>query len=122
MKTTALSILLLFFSASILQAQNPKISTAEFEVNGTCGMCKDRIEEALSRKGVKQATWNVDSKVCTVIYRNDKVTEAELHEWVAEIGHDTQHAVADSAAYENLHACCKYRDENAKCEEEKAPE
>ena len=42
---------------------------------------------------------------------NTKKFEAnQLHQTIANVGHDTQNAKAPDEVYEQLHACCKYRD------------
>ena len=42
-------------------AQN-KNARATIEVDGVCGMCKERIEKAsIQAKGVKSANWNVET-------------------------------------------------------------
>lgn len=88
-----------------------------FQVSGVCGMCKDRIENALSVKGVKMATWDRDTEMCRVIYRTDKVEEAELHRLINEVGHDTALSKASDEEYATVHECCKYRD-GASCGDE----
>lgn len=92
-----------------------KWHTVEFKVEGTCDMCKTRIETALDVKGVKFAEWNVDSKMVTVVFRPDKVTEAQLHQILADIGHDTDQKVATDEVYNELHGCCKYRTGGKAC-------
>lgn len=115
----SISFLLLFigFSAT-LSAQGksaPKVAEVEFVVKGNCGMCKDRIENALTVKGVKAAAWDGESQVCRVVYKPSKITVDRMKELVLEAGHDTQEVMASEKAYTDLHECCKYR-ENPSCE------
>lgn len=93
------------------------LKNIQFQVNGNCGMCKTRIESALSVKGVKMADWNADSRVCKVLYNPGKIDETRLHSLVAEAGHDTGKNTATDKAYKNLHSCCKYRSAVKSCGE-----
>ena len=89
-------------------AQTTKTS---FEVAGVCDMCKDRIENALDVKGVKLATWSIETKICNVTYNSEKITEQHIHKILASVGHDTQKYKASDDVYNNLHHCCKYKRE-----------
>jgi len=82
----------------------------EFEVDGVCGMCKERIENAALIKGVKFAEWDKETQILQVVYRPKKVTELDIHRAVAEMGHDTPKVKATKEAYQKLPACCAYRD------------
>jgi copper chaperone CopZ len=84
--------------------------TTSFKVSGVCGMCKDRIEEALYVTGVKAATWDRKSKMLSVTYKPKKISELKLHELVAGVGHDTEKVKAKNEVYKNLPDCCLYRD------------
>ncbi|MFM7851601.1 MAG: heavy-metal-associated domain-containing protein, partial [Flammeovirgaceae bacterium] len=53
----------------------PKYETISFTVEGTCSMCKDRIEEALDKRGIHKATYNPDEKTLTVTYNPKKLEE-----------------------------------------------
>ncbi|WP_089321937.1 heavy-metal-associated domain-containing protein [Pontibacter ummariensis] len=84
-------------------------SSATFEVNGKCGMCKKRIEKAaLGQEGVKSAVWDVKTKALAVKYDPAKVSEADIQKQVASVGHDTAQAKATDEAYNSLPGCCKY--------------
>ena len=99
------------FTFTAMGADKGKWETIEFKADGICEMCKDRIENALKIKGVKYASWNMETKTVKVIYRPDKVSEEELHQAVANAGHDTAKIKASDEAYKNkVHACCKYRE------------
>ena len=102
-------------SRSIQGDAKKKVVEAEFTVKGNCGMCKERIENAVSVKGVKAAHWDVESLTLKVIYKPSKVSSERIKELVLEAGHDTEEALASEKAYNNLHGCCKYR-ENPSCE------
>jgi copper chaperone CopZ len=111
MKNMFLALTLLVFSNlsvnTTVSAQD-KFTTASFMVRGNCGMCKDRIENALDIVGVKRAQWDEKTETLTVIFNPNKITADEIHRVMAKIGHATSIYKADSEAYENLHHCCKY--------------
>lgn len=85
-----------------------KTETVEFKVYGNCGMCKNRIEKALKVDGVESAGWDANSKMVTVVYDKKNITKDQLHELVAEAGHDTDLVRAEDETYNKLHSCCKY--------------
>ncbi len=89
-------------------AQN--VETLKFEVGGVCEMCKARIEKALDVKGVKTAEYNLENHECTVVYSKKKITEDQIHQLIADVGHDTPKVKATDEVYSNMHDCCKYRE------------
>ena len=103
-KLLPLIIILCFITYSSFSQTN-KIS---FEVAGMCDMCKERIENALDIKGVKIAYWSVETKICNITYNSSKITEKEIHQVIAKVGHDTPMVQATEKAYEGLHQCCRY--------------
>lgn len=94
--------------------KNTKIS---YKVDGICGMCKTRIETAaLKTKGVKFALWNIDSKELKLIIDERKTTVATTQKSILKVGHDiliedAKDIKAIDIAYNSVHPCCKYRDE-----------
>jgi Cu(I)/Ag(I) efflux system membrane fusion protein len=83
-----------------------------FTVHGSCGMCKDRIENAAKTvEGVKKAEWNMDKQTLSLKYA-ENVNLENVHKVIAEAGHDTEMMTADDDVYKNLPGCCKYRDLN----------
>ena len=84
--------------------------TIKFKVEGICEMCKETIEAAVSVKGVKFAEWDKQSKILTVVYRTDKITEDELHHRIAASGYDTEKVKATDVQYSKVHTCCRYRE------------
>lgn len=94
-----------------------KTETAEFKVYGNCGMCKSRIEKALKVDGVESAKWDKDTKMTNVIFDSDKITVDQLHQLVAEVGHDTEMIKAEDETYNKLHSCCKYQRAEMKSED-----
>ena len=107
------SIIFFFFLslAVTVGAQNKSIDTASFTVDGICGMCEERIENAAYIKGVKQVDWNKDEQKLTVIYKPKKVTIQEVAQSVADAGHDNEYVKASDKAYSLVHNCCKYREQ-----------
>lgn len=113
MKNSILIISMLLFGA-IGFAQN-KNAKASFEVDGVCGMCKERIEKAsVQAKGVKMATWNVDTHQLDLIYNENRTDLNTIKQSIADSGHDTDAIKASEEAYEGLHSCCLYRDEKVR--------
>lgn len=86
-----------------------KTETVEFKVYGNCGMCKSRIEKALNVDGIDSAKWDKNSKLVKVIFNSDKIPVDRLHQFVAEVGHDTELVKAEDKTYDKLHGCCKYK-------------
>lgn len=110
MSKSVLIVLLVFFGFN-MSAQN-KNARAAFEVDGVCTMCKERIEKAAIRtKGVKSATWNINTHMLSVIYDERRTDLKTINQNVAEVGHDTHEIKATDEAYSKIHSCCKYRDE-----------
>ncbi|MFK7906332.1 MAG: carboxypeptidase-like regulatory domain-containing protein, partial [Chitinophagales bacterium] len=105
------AILPLCFSTSILAQENNNIE--KIHVDGRCGMCKNRIEKAaIQIKGVKTATWNVGTKELKIFVNRKNFNEDQLHQKMADIGHDTEKIRATNEVYENLPGCCLYRPES----------
>ncbi len=114
MKTSKYFSLGLFFLFSLMVStsfaqDDDKWTTVSIEVDGVCGMCKDRIEGALDVKGIKHAEWSNATKMCEIVYRKDVITEKEVNQLIADIGHDTKTVKATDEVYSKLHGCCKYR-------------
>lgn len=92
-------------------AQN-KNAKATIEVDGVCGMCKERIEKAsIKAKGVKSAIWNVETHQLDLIYNEGKTDLTKIQQSIADAGHDTQEIKAEAEVYDQLDPCCKYRDQ-----------
>ena len=96
--------------ASFGQEKSKKVVTADIKVYGNCGMCKARIETALDTKGVKQAKWDPTTKNLNVVYVPSKITEQQICDIVASVGHDTDKSKAKDEVYAKLPFCCLYRD------------
>lgn len=117
MKKLIISTVLIFIGISTY-AQN-KNATAILDVDGVCMMCKERIEKAsIKTKGVKSAVWNVKTHELSLIYDERKTDLATINENIAAVGHDTKMIKASDEAYNSVHPCCLYRDEDVKKDHE----
>ena len=88
-----------------------EVATTEisFGVRGNCGMCKSTIEKAANNvDGVATAAWDVDKKKIAVSFDESKTNEMAIHKAIAASGYDTEKAIGDLDAYDNLPGCCKY--------------
>lgn len=110
MKKILVIVSLIFFGLTTnAQKKNAKIA---FEVDGVCMMCKKRIEKAaLNTKGVKFANWNVKTHQLNLIIDERKTSKKTIKQNIAAVGHDSKGHVASDEAYNSVHPCCKYRDE-----------
>ena len=112
MKQIILTFTLLITTVTFAQNKNAK---ASMEVDGVCGMCKERIEKAAVRtKGVKSAVWNIETHELRLIYDERKTNLKTISQKLADVGHDTKEIKATEEAYNSVHPCCKYRDEDVK--------
>ena len=111
MKARSITILTFIFALAAFSAsaQTKNVKT-NIKVYGNCAMCKKRIETALDTKGVKQAIWDTKTKELQVVYASSKITEQEIHQLVAAVGHDTDKVKANDEVYAELPFCCLYRD------------
>ncbi|WP_418638326.1 heavy-metal-associated domain-containing protein [Winogradskyella sp.] len=112
MKKIILMFTLLVTTITFAQDKNKK---ASIEVDGVCGMCKERIEKAAIRtKGVKSAVWSVDTHELKLIFDERKTDVKTISKKVASVGHDTKEIKATKEEYNSIHPCCKYRDEEVR--------
>ncbi|WP_339701241.1 cation transporter [uncultured Marixanthomonas sp.] len=99
---------------TITFAQNKNARTS-LEVDGVCGMCKERIEKAsIKTKGVKSAIWDVQTHELKLIFNEKKTNLDAIKENILAVGHDVEDLKATNEAYNSVHPCCKYRDEVVK--------
>jgi cation transport ATPase len=104
------TLVMLFSLTTFAQNKNAK---ASLEVDGVCLMCKERIEKAAIRtKGVKSAVWNVETHELKLIYDERKTNLDTITKQIVAVGHDTKELKATEEAYNSVHACCRYRDED----------
>ena len=111
-----LSIVCLMFVTTLSFSQN-KNAKASIEVDGVCMMCKSRIEKAsFKTKGVKSAVWDVKTHELKLIFDERKTDLTTIQKSVVAVGHDTKKLKATDEAYNSVHPCCKYRDEDVKAD------
>ncbi len=95
------AVLLLIFSITsifgVAQKGN-KYQTDTLKVYGNCGMCEERIENALDIVGVRSAQWDEKTQMLTVTYISEKISINEIHQICANIGHATEKMKADEKA------------------------
>lgn len=87
-----------------------KITKIVLEVDGLCGMCKERIENAAYLTGVKQVNWDKATHELDVVFRNDKVSEEQIIASINNAGHDVKGSLASAEQYKQIHSCCRFRD------------
>ena len=112
MKKIIIAMFLVLGTMVYSQNKNERIT---FEVDGVCGMCKERIEKAcIKTKGVKSAVWNVQSHQLKLIFDARKTNVETIKKSAVAVGHDVGELKATDEAYNNLHQCCKYRSEEVR--------
>ena len=103
-------LLLMFFSTiACAQTKGKKTATIEIQTSAVCGICEDLIihKNLAYEKGVKYAEMDVKTGVLTINYIKDKTSVSHLRNQISKLGYSADSVKADSAAYENLHFCCK---------------
>ncbi len=111
MKNIVFAVVCLFgVVTSNAQDKNKKMT---FEVDGKCDMCKMRIEKAaLNVDGVKYAVWDIPTHQLSLIVDEHKTNAMKIKTALVGVGHDTKELKASQEAYDSVHPCCKYRDDN----------
>jgi mercuric ion binding protein len=104
-----LSALLL---ATFVSYSQNKIVEDTILVEGVCGMCKSRIEEAAFGKGVKFAEWTNETSKLALVYRSDKTSMEEIEARILAAGHSTENSKAAKEDHETLPDCCRYEELN----------
>lgn len=107
MKSFLFSLALL---STISLTGQSKFNTTSIEVDGLCGMCEKRIENAAYIQGVKKADWSQETHMLDLIYNSSKVEESEIIAAINQVGHDVKDHPASDKQYANVHGCCRFRD------------
>ena len=111
MKKSILIVCLLFIGFSVTAQEKKRNSKVAIEVDGVCMMCKKRIEKAaLNSKGVKFASWDLKTHQLSLIIDENKTGTKIIQQNIAAVGHDTKGFKAKDHVYNQIDACCKYRD------------
>lgn len=109
-----LLVLCLVIPGKASSSQNKKMPAADtaiaFKVFGACEQCKDRIENAVKIRGVKKATWDVDSKQLSLLYNPSVVSLEKIQNRIVAVGHDLDNKKAKDVVYNALPQCCHYRE------------
>jgi len=87
-----------------------KLTTTIFKVHGACEQCKDRIENAIKIKGVKEGVWDVDTKMLTLVFDTTIISLEKIQNKILATGHDVEDKKAKDFIYKALPACCHYRE------------
>ncbi|GGG35804.1 hypothetical protein GCM10011414_01360 [Croceivirga lutea] len=110
MKKIVLIISFLMALSVNAQEKNKKLT---FDVDGKCEMCKMRIEKAaLGVDGVKYASWAIPTHELSLVIDERKTNSMQVKMAIAAVGHDSKELKATQEAYDNVHACCKYREDD----------
>lgn len=75
-----------------------------------CATCKKTIKTALTADaGISDVTFagEAPSMAVTVSFDPSKTNEKAICQTIGKAGYNAKDVVRDSAAYENLHECCK---------------
>ena len=114
MKFHKIILLLCFIYLSTLaiaqEAKKEKFTDTTFKVYGACEQCKDRIELALKIKGVRIGIWNVETQMLSLSYDSTVINLDKIENKIVAVGHDLENKKAKDKVYENLPACCHYRE------------
>lgn len=115
------SLKMLIMAALILLSVsgNAQTKTDTIKVSGECGMCKNRIQKALKIDGIASAAWDTETKLLVVAYDVSKISNDDIQNKIAAVGHDTEKYTTDYKVYEKLPGCCHYDRIKAETKSEK---
>jgi periplasmic mercuric ion binding protein len=104
----ALLSISLFCVSMIAQSGNPM--TIYFTTLGNCGICQNRIQNAVKDlPGVDTVYWNIPKKQTTVTYDESVTNPYTIMHAIANVGHDNEWFPAPDSAYNLLvGSCCEY--------------
>ncbi len=97
-------IFLLLLSIS-LSAQE---TTKTLIVKGNCGMCEERIENAVGELPSATGNWDAETQTLTVQFDESETSLDAIAKNIAKAGHDNELYKAENSVYENLPGCCLY--------------
>lgn len=93
-----------------IQIVAPVMMEYTFRVEGACGMCSDRIEETATLHGAESAAHDLSNNMLTIIVDDTKVKISSIKQAIAQAGHDNGNFKTTQDVYDNLPACCQYRE------------
>lgn len=112
-------ILLFVLAVSTFTYSHAQTETsASLKVAAACGMCKMRIEKALKIPGVTKAKYDLKTQTLSVSFDASVIKVEDIHNKMAEIGHDTELKKAEDKVYKSLPECCHYRDAGVHTDED----
>lgn len=105
------TLLLMFFFCASLVAQRGPSMTIYFTTLGNCGICQNRIQNAVKNlPGVDTVDWNIPKKQTTVTYDESVTNPYTIMHAIANVGHDNEWFAAPDSAYNLLiGSCCEYQ-------------
>jgi len=99
-------IVLSVLSIHLTNAQ--EIAKAEIQTSAICEMCKETILYDLTfTKGIKDVDLNLENKVVTVEFKDNKITLDEIRKRISSLGYNADSVLRDPEAYAGLPFCCK---------------
>jgi len=99
-------VFILGMTSAFVQVE--KVNTITFITSAVCDECKERIEEKLNyTKGIIFAELDVATKMLTVKYKTEIITDQKIKEILAGIGYSSDTVVRDREAYLALPKCCQ---------------
>ena len=109
MKNLFVFITIAIITFGNVNAQSSKKNdTIKIMTSSVCSQCKERLESKMAyEKGVVNVSNDLETKICTIIYKTDKTDPDKLRLAISKIGYDADTILADKEAYEKLPACCK---------------
>ncbi len=110
MRFTKQFLLLLFTVSSFTYNYAQTETSAKIKVAAACGMCKMRIEKAMKIPGITKAKYDLKTQTLSVSFDASVFKVEDIHNKMAEVGHDTELKKADDKVYKALPECCHYRD------------
>ena len=100
--------LAIFTAIQIQGIAQSKIEEIKIFTSAQCEECKNRIEKSLYKtRGVISANLDVNSKIASVIFRNNKTDKKLIQLTINNAGYDADDSPANIEAYDALPACCK---------------
>jgi periplasmic mercuric ion binding protein len=112
MKRKFITTLFLIFSFCIsLVAQHGPSMTIYFTTLGNCGICQNRIQNAVKDlPGIDTVYWNIGKDQTTVTYDESVTNPYTVMHAIANVGHDNEWFRAPDSAYNLLvGSCCEYQ-------------
>ncbi|WP_281635229.1 DUF3347 domain-containing protein [Flavobacterium marginilacus] len=113
-KNIMIAMLLLLSAIGSTQIKNP--IKANIQIYGSCGMCKNNIEQAGNQKNIVAVDWDKNTKIASITYDSKKTNTDQILKRIALAGYDSSSFLAPASAYAKLSDCCKYTRDAKKTE------